>query len=456
MLPGTIYHRLIATYALILLIGGLGSWWLADGLFSATLEKRLEKQLKETTELLARGEIPHTPGLLRRISKLIDTEIVLSDDEGEIILATHPVTSLALSSNLNSEPVNATRANTLVISGQKYLLVQTPVIHRKQPTVALVSALADLSDLHATSRQMAYWLSIGAVVSLLLLAWIGHRTSRRITVPLAQLARMAKAIASGNREVQVTVPPQREIGELAKTLNFMSGELKRYESQIVAQSRMATLGEMTSRIAHEIRNPLTALKMQMQLLRESCDSQQARLVDGLLRETKRLELIVSTTLQYRRHTTPQWQSTQLNELISEIVELVRPQFEHQRILISSDLDSRLPPTELDRDMLQQVLLNLLMNAKDELPDGGNIKLETSLSRNSKLLVVKVQDDGPGIEKADKELVFHQAKSNKPGGFGLGLQLSRELIELHDGTIAVDEGQLGGACFTITLPIRNTA
>ena len=453
--PGTLFQRLIFTYSLILLIGGVGSWWLADGLFSSTLEKRLAKQLENTNQLLARGEIPHTAGLLQRISNLMDADFILSDDQGRIQLSTLLEGSSITANVLRNTTSQPSVSRTLILDGQEYLLVQTRVIQRKQQHVALVSALAALSDIHSTSRQLAYWLSIGAVCFLLLLAWSGHLISRRITVPLGQLAKMAQQIASGKRDVQVAIPAQREIGELANALNIMSRELEQFESRIAEQSRMATLGEMTSRIAHEIRNPLTALKMQMQLLQEGCNPREVQLVDGLLKEVRRLELIVGTTLQHRQREKPQFQPTQLNGMIREIVDLIRPQFEHQNICIDSRLDVDLPMIDLDRNMLQQVMLNLLMNAKDELPEGGSIRLETQLSQDNLSVAIKVHDDGAGIDESDRNRLFAGSKSSKPGGFGLGLQLSRELIELHYGTIGVDESPLGGACFIIILPVRNS-
>jgi signal transduction histidine kinase len=231
----------------------------------------------------------------------------------------------------------------------------------------------------------------------------------------------------------------------------MAVKLVDVDHEIAEQSRMATLGQMTARIAHEIRNPLTAIKMQLQLLKESANEQNTPVLNKLLDETRRLELIVLSTLQHKGTVNPVLTQTNINGLIEEIVDLLRLQFEHQDLILEQSLYPNLPEAEIDRNMITQILLNLLLNAKDEMPEGGEIHISTGCHDDENTIWFAVDDSGPGIEEENWETLFTDSSSTKPGGFGLGLRLCRELAELHSGRLDIGHSRLGGARFTVTLP-----
>jgi signal transduction histidine kinase len=214
---------------------------------------------------------------------------------------------------------------------------------------------------------------------------------------------------------------------------------------------MATLGQMTAKIAHEIHNPLTAIKMHLELLKESADNQNMAVVDCLLDETRRLELIVLSTLQHKRKATPSFADTALNGLIEEIVKLLKPQFEHQGLAFALLLNPALPKASFDRDMMTQVLLNLLLNARDEMPDGGTIEISTGTNEDNRCIWFAVDDTGPGIPEQQWSTLLNEPVSVKPGGFGLGLRLCREIAEVHGGEIRIGHSSLGGARFTVFIP-----
>jgi signal transduction histidine kinase len=213
---------------------------------------------------------------------------------------------------------------------------------------------------------------------------------------------------------------------------------------------MATLGQMTARIAHEIRNPLTAIKLQLQLLKESANELSKPILNSLLDETRRLELIALSTLQNKGTVHPDFTLANINELIEEIVQLLKLQFEHQNLKLVKSLNPEMPKTMIDRNMITQILLNLLLNAKDEMPNGGEILLSTDVNVHKDKIWFAIDDSGPGIPEENWDSIFTDS-SSKPGGFGLGLRICRELAELHNGRLDIGQSPLGGARFTVTLP-----
>jgi two-component system sensor histidine kinase HydH len=241
---------------------------------------------------------------------------------------------------------------------------------------------------------------------------------------------------------------------LGDALNAMAARLADYEREVAEQSRLVTLGNLAARVAHEVRNPLTAIKLQVQLLGESLDESGREKVARLLDEIGRLELVVSRTLAMGRPAQLEPAANDLNALVEEVTALMRPQFTHQGIRVDTRLDS-VPVTVLDGDAIKQVLLNLLTNAADELGHGGSIVVRTAWDNADRQVVLRVEDSGAGVIAERQQGLFSPLASKKDTGFGLGLALCRELVALHGGTIEAGRSrELGGACFTVRLPIRN--
>lgn len=457
MIDNRIYRRVLTPYVIVLLVGLCGAWFSVTQLFSETLEKRLQIQLKHTVELLSNGTFPYTPSLLRKLSRLIRADIALLDRNGDITLSTPEANLLQLQQRFNNilRTDSKDSIQEFEFAGNNYLLYWHKVSNSRDSRVNYIAVFSNLADIHEANQQTAKWLAAGFIAGLLILAWIGHLISQSITLPIKELAHMASEITLGNRQFRATIHRSDEIGNLAGTLNTMADKLTHYEHEIARQSRMATLGQMTARIAHEIRNPLTAIKMQLQLLKETATPQQQRTLVSLLDETRRLELIVLSTLQHKKLATPVFKRLNLNAIIEDIIQLMKPQFEHQSLLLTHSFVSDLPEIDMDRDMMTQVLLNLLLNAKDELPDGGEIRLSTGSLKSEEKIWFTVDDSGSGIPEKNWHTVFTDSNSSKPDGFGLGLKLCHELVTLHHGQITIGHSPLGGAQFTITLPLAGS-
>jgi signal transduction histidine kinase len=217
----------------------------------------------------------------------------------------------------------------------------------------------------------------------------------------------------------------------------------------------ALVGTMASGIAHEIRNPLSTLRMNLQLLREDWESpitereQKGRKrIDVLLRETERMETVVSDFVRFAAGHALRLEKTNLNGLAGELLDFLAPQAERSKIRLVREFDKDLPPVEVDSNLVRQALLNLLVNAQQVLPTGGEIRVRTV--ENGQFVRLSVADNGPGIPAEHRDKIFNLYFSTKPGGTGLGLPMVKKIVEEHHGTVEVETALHKGTTFTICL------
>jgi signal transduction histidine kinase len=221
------------------------------------------------------------------------------------------------------------------------------------------------------------------------------------------------------------------------------------------EEQSALVGTIAAGIAHEIRNPLSTLRMNLQMLREDWDNpitereQKGRKrIDVLLRETERMETVVSDFVRFAAGHALRREKTNLNALAGELLDFLAPQAERSRIRIVREFAQDLPAVEVDPNLIRQAILNLLVNAQQVLPSGGEIRVHTV--ENGQFVKLGVTDNGPGIPSEHREKIFNLYFSTKPGGTGLGLPMVKKIVEEHQGRIEVETELNKGTTFTICL------
>jgi signal transduction histidine kinase len=441
-----IYRYVFLPFAATLVVTMIAAWWTAASLIAGTLEARLHSQLTHATTVIASGTFPFTVDLLERIAELQDADFALLRSDGSVGLSTFGDDERA---SLTALVETSWRAGAPgMADGYDLAFAQLPT-GRGGEYVA-VAGLTSLAMVRSAAQRSTVTLGLFTLAAVAVLGWWAHRRSVAITRPIRDLVEMARRIASGDRSIQVTAPRIQEIAELAGALNEMTAKLSEYQRDLLSANRLASLGEVTSRVAHEIRNPLTAIKLQLQLLGERlADPDDRKLTQRLLTEIRRLELIVSSTLAFGRPLSIEPVATDLNTVIEEVTALLAPQFAHLRVAMKTDLGA-IPRAHIDADRMKQVLFNLLTNAADALPEGGTVRIATVGDADG--VRVDIEDSGPGMDPDVDRAAPGGVVSTKPGGFGLGLAVSREIVTQHGGTLIADRSPaLGGARFTIRLP-----
>jgi len=247
-------------------------------------------------------------------------------------------------------------------------------------------------------------------------------------------------------------------------------EIKQMQSEIIRMDRLASLGVLASGIAHEIKNPLAGIKTMAQACEEEFDTDDARreYLTRIIRQVNRLDDLLKTFFAFARPKPPDRKKHELSEIIQEVVNLVNKKMSESNIRYSEKIPGSIPAVLVDSQQIQQVLLNLILNAIDAMPSGGKIDLSACEVEASSLKIIQkgipkskspkkpcvqvtVQDTGEGIEHKKLENIFDPFFSTKPNGMGLGLSIVHRIIEEHQGDINV-ESEIGkGTSFTIILP-----
>ena len=230
------------------------------------------------------------------------------------------------------------------------------------------------------------------------------------------------------------------------------------------------LGRLTGELAHEIKNPLSTIKINLRLIREDLESAKSaeasqtgqerssrsftralRKIAVVEKETDRLEQILEGFLRYIARPELQLASVDISSLISDMIDFYSPQAHSHSIIIRQQLYDKPLVCKADEGMLKQVILNLFINARQAMSDGGELLIRTA--RQKKDAVIQISDTGSGIAPDKRPHIFDAYYSSRPQGSGLGLPTAKKIVEMHNGTIGVDSEPGKGTSFTIRLPIH---
>jgi nitrogen fixation/metabolism regulation signal transduction histidine kinase len=313
----------------------------------------------------------------------------------------------------------------------------------------LHAALADLS-------MGAAALALGGLVLALFAGWM---VARRIGARLGTLADSFDRVARGRRDVEVPAAGGDEVAELARHFGEMVGALSEAEQHAARAERVAAWREMAQHLAHELKNPLTPIQMSVEtLVRARAKPDRAafeRLFEEsakvILDEVTRLKHIVAEFSRFARLPAPQLAAVDLRELCEAAATLYEGATPIER-----DLEAGLPKARADRDQLQQVLVNLLENAREAVAGQATPRVILRAKRSADRLIIEVVDNGPGIAESVRDRLFQPYATSKAGGTGLGLALVQRIVSEHGGRVSAHEGIAGergpGACFRVELQV----
>lgn len=278
--------------------------------------------------------------------------------------------------------------------------------------------------------------------------------------PLGRLRDAAQRIAHGDYQSRIEEQGPTEVADLARDFNAMGRAIEERERQRVQHERLAAVGKMAALIVHEVRNPLSAIGLNTELLEEELaelpDSAEAReLCRAITTEVDRLTAITEQYLEVARLPKPKLQAEQLNAIARDLAEFQREQMALRGVELSLELADELPLVRVDQTQIRQALLNLLRNATDASVEvgGGRVTLSSRLGEGERGPVVEVcvRDYGPGIEDASADKLFEPFFSTKDSGTGLGLALTHQIVREHGGDIRVESQPGQGAAFIVSLP-----
>ncbi len=294
-------------------------------------------------------------------------------------------------------------------------------------------------------------LAIGFIAAMLVLL-----ASKILTDPIQRMITVIRRVKQGRLDEQMPVESRDELGELAVAFNRMTRMLKKnkeLESALAQQGKMASLGVLSSGVAHEINNPLGVILGYAGFLEKKIpeDDPNFTFIHEIKRESKRCKKIVQDLLSYSRTPKPTLEPTDILQLLRQIIDFASNHTDLYHVKVIQDFDSDIPLIPADADQLRQVVINLLLNAGAAASKNGEIKVTAQIVNDSAIRI-EFSDNGEGISPENLEKIFEPFFTTKARGTGLGLAITKQIIEMHQGKISITSELGQGTTVTIFLPL----
>jgi len=333
-----------------------------------------------------------------------------------------------------------------------------------------------------TTRRVIFGFTVIAVLCVLILLIILYFSTTQTINPLQKMVVATQKIAQGDLTHRLNVKSRDEIGALAQSFNQMTDELrlanhklidwgktlekkveerteeiKKMQAHLLQQEKLASLGKLAAGIAHEINNPLGGILIYSHLLLEDATEKSLQYdnLKKIVKETTRCKDIVKGLLQFARPKDPEMIQTDINEILEDSLSIMESQVLFQNINLKKKYSADLPKIVADSAQLQQVFMNIILNAAEAMDGKGTLVILTYMDKDGEHINIEFTDTGHGIKEEDKMRLFEPFFSTKEvgKGTGLGLAISYSIIQKHEGTIKVTSLEDKGSTFTVILPVR---
>lgn len=293
-------------------------------------------------------------------------------------------------------------------------------------------------------------LMVGSMAVVLLVI-----ASQVLTEPIRNMIEVIRAVKKGRLDQRMTVESTDELGELALAFNkmiSMLGRNREMEASLAQQGKMASLGVLSSGVAHEINNPLGVILGYASYMEGKMDPEEPyyKFIHEIKRESKRCKKIVQDLLSYARTPKPALVETDINDLLHQIVDFAANHTDMYHVSVRKEFAADLPPIWVDADQLRQVAINLILNAGAATSEGGQLTVKTR--RDEPWLDIVFADNGTGIAEENQEKIFEPFFTTRARGTGLGLAITKQIIEQHRGKIVLESKVGQGTTITVRLPL----
>ena len=450
----SIRTKIVLPYTLLLVLFTVLVSIITINLIYKQIDERLEGQMEQEIESISSmGFLLNDEFLAKsKISDVIGGNIIVYSPNGEVVATSLSRDNLDdIMPSINSPDIeNSISQNTSLIrnirlSNKPYKVIYRRIENPDIKSYLIFSIMTSTEDIDETKRQSAITVIIVAISGVILVTIIGSLIAFSISAPIKELVKVTEKVASGDLSVVADVKTHDEIGTLAQSFNQMTSELKTSRDKLVQSERLAVLGQLTASIAHEIRNPLTSMKMVVQILKKKLQYDQSisESLQVILDEIDRLNIIVSGLLDSARPIELNIRQANIIDVMNEVIRLMESNLRHRKIEIKVLKQSEnMPETMIDPDRMKQVFMNIIINAMQAMPEGGTITVKYEHNEINNEIAIEVSDTGFGMSEEVLRHVYDPFFSVKSGGTGLGLTNVKRILDLHNADIQIDsvEGQ----------------
>jgi signal transduction histidine kinase len=388
----------------------------------------------------------------QELKQRTNSEYLFVTPEGAITSTLNPRATAAVVRSMREAPASH-RVNDGVLA---YARFAEPLPGIAGAPVGQVSILRSFED---AQRR------ISALTTNIVLIWLGaiaiglavtYLMARRIIEPVKQLDRAAAEVARQNYQIEVPVESEDEMGRLARTFNNMCASIRQAREDLIRQERISTIGRLSGSIVHDLRNPLAAIYggAEMMVDGDLPPQHMKRLAGNIYRASRRIQELLQDLLNVSRGKTSETEICRLREVASAACDALAAAADAQGVAIAQEIPAEIE-LPLDRSRMERAFTNLIGNALEAMPDGGEVRLTARVDHDAAL--VEVRDNGPGIAPEIRSKLFQPfVTARKRNGLGLGLALSRQTVLEHGGDMWVESPPGGGARFLFRLPLGGAA
>lgn len=396
---------------------------------------------------------------LSRLNSKGIREITVISDADRIIASTRQEMVGKWITDERKELIYKAELGDTVVGQGQFFNVVIPIASGRS-TFGYIHLTFDAKDLSAFLRHSAirklmaalFILGIGTLVAILL--------AGRYTRPIELVAEAAGKVAAGDLEQNLPSTRKDEIGDLSRNFNQLVDRLREdrdLKERLRTAEHLAGVGQVAQSIAHEIKNPLNFISLSIDHMRDAYrpdnPDQACRfesLVDNIKGEIQRISRFTRSFLEYGRPIELKKQPSSLTEIVNQVLELVAAQAEEVKIVLESTLEP-LPEMSLDPEFIRTCLYNIVVNAFDAMPEGGILKISTA--KSAAQISIRFADTGAGLEPESLDKIFEPYYTTKTGGLGLGLALTRKIIEGHGGRMEFESRPGVGSTVSLHLPLE---
>lgn len=326
--------------------------------------------------------------------------------------------------------------------------------------VVIDLSMGEDRDNRALIGRSSLFFTISMVV--VIISFIIFLHYRFVRKSLREFNNTIDQVNQGKLNSRLSIPETKELGRLGKNFNNMldtfqmaQNELQEYhKKELRSKYKLATVGEMSARLAHEIRNPITGIANASEIIvKETSDQENKPILEEIQRQATRVNEAISSLLKYSRKKDVNLLMNNINEVITQLGFFLQHQVQQKEIIFNLELQEDIPYFRFDHEQMEDVLLNLGLNAIQAIQYKGVITYKTAYDPNSKIVHIYITDTGRGIPEEAISQIFHPFFTTRNEGTGLGLAIVKDVIDKHDGEIWAENNKSGGCTFTISLPLE---
>lgn len=454
-----LHHRIVLPFALVALLTTSAAAYVALSVATRTMDARVQSQMLDAVAVVSRSDLALNPAILRSVHEITGSDVLTYRVTGEVLATTLDTVSQreligavqsAQRTQAADRPGRGGAIAHIDCGGPCYVAYRN-VEGRPGTVVALVG---ETSQLTAASRAVTRTIVYAAALSLVVMVLVSQAVARRVTAPIERLVDFAKGLSTPGSAARA--PESNDsVGRLAAAFNEMLTRLELSQQALVKSEKLGLAGLMAAQVAHDIRNPLSSIKMQTQIVRARLrkGSGDEMALETVLNDIGQVESVIRDLIELARPGELRLQPTDLNQVVREVLKQLGAQFSHRKINMALSLADALPPIALDPGRFKRALVNVMVNASDAMPTGGTMGVTTRTIDDAEAVEIEVSDDGTGIDPRIIDRVFDPFVSTKRDGIGLGLVNVRSVVKSHGGEITLRHRQPRGTAAVIRLPIN---